>query len=623
MTKYLILACLLCASACKNDAPSKPAAHAMFRDNPSRNPAYEDDSVHSISHVKWTFTTGGIVRGTPAVSGGQVYIGSGDSIFYALNETDGKVTWTFKANSGIHSTAAVCGDTVFFTSRNNTVYALNTASGALLWKSDLGPTLPYDWSFDFYVSSPVIYNNTLYTGSGSGFVYALDASTGKERWKFPTGAIVRSSPSVANGLLYVGDFSGKLYALDLITGKKSWVYTIKGANDNNLAYGFDRRAIVASPVIKDDYLVFGARDGYLYCLDALSGKERWTRDYKFSWVIGSVNIKDSLILCSTSSSHYIDVLSLQTGVQRWQVNTGYAFSSPFITGNTAVGNDVPGEMYFMDFLTGRELSRYRITNANVFSSPVLSNGVIFIGSDDQQLYALQTSAKQNNPTLAGRRAVYWVKTPFAQVDQDALGNSAKGLDLSIRDYFVDQGYKVLDDTSLRSFFERAIADSLPSVVVFATNYFPATVYDTVNRNNLLVRYLHTGGKIVATGLNPAGCIVDKKGNWAGYDFPLAGKILDIGYTENDSRPFSNYPTIITPAGARWGLRSSSVSYNGIDPAIVSVVLATNEYGKASCWVKTYAPREGSGFVQLCLLPATGEKLLPDVQRAAEYGLSGG
>jgi outer membrane protein assembly factor BamB len=55
----------------------------------------------------------------------------------------------------------------------------------------------------------------LYIGSDDGKIYALNASTGQQKWTFPTGGAVRTAPTVANGVLYVGSNDGSVYALTL------------------------------------------------------------------------------------------------------------------------------------------------------------------------------------------------------------------------------------------------------------------------------------------------------------------------------------------------------------------------------------------------------------------------
>jgi outer membrane protein assembly factor BamB len=59
----------------------------------------------------------------------------------------------------------------------------------------------------------VVTKDAVYIGSGDGYLYSLDARTGKQRWKFYTGAPVVSRPAQAGKMIYVGSKDHSLYAL--------------------------------------------------------------------------------------------------------------------------------------------------------------------------------------------------------------------------------------------------------------------------------------------------------------------------------------------------------------------------------------------------------------------------
>ena len=60
--------------------------------------------------------------------------------------------------------------------------------------------------YDVFLSSPAVWNGTVYVGSGDHNVYAIDAQSGALRWKFVTGNIVHASPAVADGIVYIGSW---------------------------------------------------------------------------------------------------------------------------------------------------------------------------------------------------------------------------------------------------------------------------------------------------------------------------------------------------------------------------------------------------------------------------------
>ncbi|MBK5287201.1 MAG: PQQ-binding-like beta-propeller repeat protein, partial [Acidimicrobiia bacterium] len=52
--------------------------------------------------TKWTTTTGGPVRSSPAVGLGVLYVGSSDAKVYALNAATGAVLWTTTTGGAVH-----------------------------------------------------------------------------------------------------------------------------------------------------------------------------------------------------------------------------------------------------------------------------------------------------------------------------------------------------------------------------------------------------------------------------------------------------------------------------------------------------------------------------------------
>lgn len=613
MTKLLTavalsFTCMLHAGA--ND-PGKPAVQTQFRGNETHTGLYKNEGVFNSASLKWTFKTGNAIRSTPLVHGNKIYVGSGDNFLYAL-DTAGKLLWKFKADGPIHSSPAMLKNTVYFNTRKNSLYAIDAGNGKLKWQQQLGADLPYEWAFDYYVSSPLIAGESVYTGSGDGNLYAVNATNGNVQWKFNAGSRIRSTPALFDNKIYFGDCSGKLYALDKSTGKQLWQFAINGDTMRNENFGFDRKAIIASPAIAANTVVIGGRDGFLYGIDAASGNKKWQYDYQVSWIISSVAIKDTIVVTGTSDGRFINALNLHTGKELWR----FAVSAPVWASPAIVGDKVfeavnDGLVYCLDLYTGKEAWRFR-TDERLFSSPVPANGNLYFGNDEGLLFCLRGGSQSAAP--AAHRAVFWIKDPVFQYHR-------YGLDVYLKDFFASSGYKVVDQTALASFMKERIADRQSSVVVFATNLFPSSIIGDTVSNNLLLQYLREGGKVVITGMNPAVYNIDEqKKEFKGVNFNLSPKIVGISYPHNDTRTFGGfYPATPTAEGRLWGLKSSMVTRNAMPVQDISIVLARDEVGKAAWWVKNYSNKPGTGFVQTWLFPSTVTSL-PEILQVAEYGL---
>ena len=45
-------------------------------------------------------------------------------------------------------------------------------------------------------------------------------------------------------------------------------------------FGFDRRAVIAAPIMTGNKVLIGGRDGFGYCLDKNTGKQLWRIDHE-------------------------------------------------------------------------------------------------------------------------------------------------------------------------------------------------------------------------------------------------------------------------------------------------------------------------------------------------------
>ncbi|MFA5832468.1 MAG: PQQ-binding-like beta-propeller repeat protein [Bacteroidota bacterium] len=575
---------------------------------------YTNTSIHNNVELKWKFKTDGAVRSTPVVVGNKIIIGSTDGFLYCLSE-EGKELWKFHADGSISSTPAIVNGTAYFSCRKNNLYAVEITRGKLLWKKNLGIALPYDWGFDYYIGSPSIENGKIYIGSADGNLYSLHQKDGKELWKFKTSSLIRSTPAIDEVNIYFGDCAGKVFALNKMTGNLQWQFSTIGDTLDNENFGFDRKAVIASPTLYDKKLFVGGRDGYLYALDKSSGKQLWNFDYAVSWVISTVAVKNDILVTGTSDGRFIHAITIHNGKELWRFMTqATVWASPAISENGFVvipSND--GYVYSLDLETGKELWRFKI-GPQIFSSPFLKKNMAYVGSDDGYLYSLETQTKEKTSLLDVKRAVFWMKDPVLQ-------SFRSGMDVYVRDYFIKEGYEFYDETDVKDYLLKRIHSDTASVLVFATNYFlPSLTNDTLG-SNILQAYLKSGGRIVLLGMNPAAYQLDSsKKQVTAINFDQAKQQTGISYRFKDLRTHGGfYASFITDEGKRWGLRNPFTAITGMSIGDVTKALAIDERGNATAWIKTFSQRENSGFVQLYLTP---DRLhtLPEIQNVIEYKL---
>jgi len=559
----------------------------MFRGGPAHTGVYQGGGP-TLFGLAWRAATDGDVISSPAVANGTVYVGSGDGQLYALQLATGDRKWRYDAGSAVGSSPAVGGGLVYATARDGSIFAVDASTGTRRWRLTTRPDLPLPWgheSGDYFLSSPAYVDGTIVVGAGDGGVYALDAATGKQRWRAQTEGRVRASPAVANGRVYAASFDGRVYCFDLTTGALRWRYDTEGVGLRSGSYGFDRRSIQSSPAVADGVVYVGARDGFLYAIDADSGTLRWRVDHKVSWVITSPAVSEHVVFAGSSDAHFAQALD-SSGTERWRFGADVpVWSSPAVANGIVYFGDAAGRIHAVDRDTGKERWMFR-TGAQVYSSPVIAGDLVIVGSTDGGVYALRTGT--GAPI---RRAVFF-DSAYVKA------GTVRQPDVTAR-YFANRGYQTLDATALAAFLTDRIADRASSVIVFAIDHPPEAIVAAPLAQSLLRRYLEAGGKIVWPGKPPLIFPMDlasgKYPSMTAMNWSAPNDLLGVPH---EAALFDMRGARATAVGARIGLPARWRDSWSVAPAGVTTVLGLDEWGLAAAWIKRYGGPPGTGFVRV-------------------------
>jgi outer membrane protein assembly factor BamB len=587
LAAVLVASAAACADGRAAQLPPRDDA-AMFRGGPTHSGLFNASPGQSLAGVQWRFMTEGDVISSPTVSGETVYVGSGDGHLYALDRIAGTRKWAFDAANPIPSSPAVGAGAVYFGTRDGAFFAVDAATGKQRWKFATGALTPWPWgheSGDVYTSSPTFVGGTVFFGAGDSRVYAVDAATGREKWHAETGGRVRGSPAVDASHVYVGSADGRVYAFDRATGAAKWKFETEGVKLESGKFGFDRRTVQSSPAVANGTVFVGARDGWIYAIDAATGAEKWRFDHKVSWINTSPAVVDGVVYAGSSDAQFVQAIDAATGKEMWRTTTGVTWSSPAVTAEMVYAGDGAGRINALDRKTGKLLWSFR-TGSTVYSSPTPSGDLVFVGSTDAGVYALRIA-----PTPV-QRAVFF---DSAYIKSASLPDA----ELLSR-YFRNRGYQVLDETALGAFLQARIADHAPSVLVFAIDHLPPPAVDTTAfERSPLRRYLDAGGKVVWPGIPPALFPRDPKtGNAGGLDALKWDHATQLLGVPHEAAMFDQRGVRATAAGKQWGLQTRWRTGWGIAPDKSITVLGLDEFGLASAWVKRYGGPAGTGFVRV-------------------------
>ena len=566
----------------------------MFRGNPAHNKNYNDFKDKIFNTVAWKYKTGGAVRSTAIVINDMICFASSDGYLYAVNKTNGELKWKYNCASSATSSPAYSKGLIYILSEQQNLFAIESTTGKLAWKKNIGKDKPYDWGFDYYFSSPVINDDTLIIASADGKLLSLDKRNGKEFWQFQSKHFTRATPALADGWIYIGDTNGDMYAVDSKTGSQKWVFNTFGSSLNNDTIGFDRKAIISSAVIEGDAIVFGCRDGFLYCVNRFTGELKWKFDHHVSWVISSPAVVNGHVITGTSDGHFVQSVDINTGQEKWRAfGASPIWSSPLITGNHVYIGGNEGVLHCIDVTSGKKEAHPFCVNAKIFSSPVVSDSLMYFGADDGMLYCLRTEAINNKPF---NRYTYWDQKIGSFFFKNGVGSVVK-------DFLSRKGFTVIDHDKLLSIVAENKNSGTGNIIVLVSSKLPAPFLKT-DSVNIFHDFLQSGGIVVDLGNNPLVYNIDDSLNFTGFEFKRCESIIDIPYPENDLRSFGGiFTATATAEGKAMGIKDLWTASSPVNKKDVDIVLGADEKGRASAWIK----KIGSGyFVQLWV-----EQLFPE------------
>jgi eukaryotic-like serine/threonine-protein kinase len=211
---------------------------------------------------------------------------------------------------------------------------------------DIPTRVKIEWVFqteDAIKASPVVSGNRIVIGSTDGYIYCLNMQGGLE-WKYNTEYAIEGSAMILNDIVYVGNLRGTLMALELATGKLLWKYE----TDNQ---------IMAAPTFWSDgqktYILVGAYDFYLHCVDAANGNGIWKYE--------AMNYLHSVVA---------------------------------IEGNNAIFGGCDGLLHVVDIRNGKALAGIEIASY-VASPSAVENGLVYVGDYDGQVSCVDYGSKKS------------------------------------------------------------------------------------------------------------------------------------------------------------------------------------------------------------------------------------
>jgi outer membrane protein assembly factor BamB/class 3 adenylate cyclase len=219
--------------------------------------------------------------------------------------------------------------------------------------------------------------------AGDDHLAAYDARTGDLRWTFKvndTKLDETPAASTQDGLAFIADLKGTFHAIDMTCGTERW--KVEGKKLNSMT----------RPIVVDGLVYMGADDGWAYGLEAATGTVRWSwhapapvTDITVSGGTAFVNVQDG----------YLYSIGLADQRERWHApqtaSTDNRAGIPMIEGETIYFGTGGGGglVYAIDLATGTQVGQWRSPSDTQTSSAAERDGVVYVASKDDGLFALQ------------------------------------------------------------------------------------------------------------------------------------------------------------------------------------------------------------------------------------------
>jgi len=376
-----------------NASDFDPLEGKVYRNNLGRTGVFKATGAPSLAKVKWQFKTGGPVRSSPVIVDGTLYIGSGDAHVYAINAGTGKELWKYKTGGFVSGSAAVVGGVVYIASEDGNLYALDAKTGQEKWKAATGGNP---------AGSPAVAYGHVFLCNGSkgghaafsmspGKLLAFQVADGAKIWENATGVNTSSSVTTDGKYLYaptgqagcdVGfhDLASGAILLNSGTGHQARTYfshvfangcwyapvTIRGTircyKEKKILW-----ETATNPINLEKEMNYGGEFGYS--------------------IVGDIAVTDKLVLTGCDDGNLF-AFSADKGEKKWTYKTdGAVQGSPSVAGDVVYFGSWDKHIYAVS-LDGKLKGKMKLGDM-VNSSSWPGDGVVFVGCDDGNVYAIE------------------------------------------------------------------------------------------------------------------------------------------------------------------------------------------------------------------------------------------
>lgn len=309
-----------------------------------------------------------------------LYAGFAAGYLIALRASDGTVRWRSKG----YTWSPVIADDTLYTGSGDDLQALRPESDgvALVWRTPLDSGL---------ASTPVLRDGILYVNTSgltanrsapNGSVYAVDAQSGRILWRFQTHGSMFSAPVVTADGVYTSAETANLMSTLFVLNQ----------TDGSLRWHEQRNGYLSNLAVLGGIIYAGSTDMTVAALHASDGAQLWsyrTQGYVDSLVVADPANPQGGIVYAGSSDGSLYALQASAGRLVWTYQTGGSNLPPVAVRNGLIYvTSETGYVAVLDAATGNVRWRTCVDNdtcttpgaAIRFSTPTVVEQKIYVGA---------------------------------------------------------------------------------------------------------------------------------------------------------------------------------------------------------------------------------------------------
>ncbi len=303
---------------------------------------------------------------------GFVLLGLRSEEVCAVSPADGSLQARFVADDEVNSAVTYLAHRLYFTSRGGALYALAWPSGKRLWQDAHSGVVGL-----LGYGDGLLLTTSQHQGGGLEH-RTLDNA---RRWHYPTESPAVTAPLVQQRQACFMTQDGWLHCVDALTGEGR--FKVKVGH------------VAAQPSAKDGVLLLPERAGDLHAFDMRAREVLWSYDTEGQ--LWSSPVLWGPYLYVASWSGVVRCLALRSGDDIWAVDLGSRVTAtPVLAGGVLYVVSEEGDVLALDARSGEALFHDRLGLSPIQASPLIYQQTLIVAALDGTVTAYRCSSMERS-----------------------------------------------------------------------------------------------------------------------------------------------------------------------------------------------------------------------------------